>query len=199
MIKDKPHFYDGKIYDILFDSALKEIRQLILSNIKKNSKVLDIASGTGSLVFDLSKICSQVIGVELSSKMVKFASSKNKMNNVSFIHADASSLKQFKDDEFDYATVSMAIHEMPPVIRIKVLQEMKRVAKIIIIADYTTPLPHSFAGLRVTVVEFLADHFKYFQHYQKSGGIKGILKNLQLDIIDKAMRKDKTIEVITVK
>ena len=129
--------------------------------------------------------------------MVKFANSKNKNNNVSFIHADASSL-DFKDNEFHYATISLAIHEMPPATRIKVLQEMKRVAKKIIIADYTAPLPRSFAGLMITIVEFLANHFKNFQHYQKSGGIENILNHLQLKILDKSTRKDKTIQIIVI-
>lgn len=98
MTIDKPHYYDGKPYELLFDRALKEIRGLIVEKIEPGSTVIDIGCGTGSLVFDLATKCKSVTGVELSTKMVAHAKHRQEANgktNVHFIHGDASSLPHF--------------------------------------------------------------------------------------------------------
>lgn len=167
---DKPHYYDGKPYEILFDRALKEVRDIIIEQIEAGSTVVDIGCGTGALVFDLAEKRESVTGVELSSKMVEHAKRRqqsNGKNNVTFVHDDATSLHHFEDQQFDYLTISMALHEMPPELRVKVLNEAKRIAKKIIVADYVVPQPLSFAGIRTRVVEFLAgiEHFRGFRHF----------------------------------
>lgn len=201
MSLDKNHYYDGKLYDWLFCSALTGVRRQIIRNVEPNSKVLDIACGTGALVFELAGKCQKVVGVELSSKMVAYASQKKVakgVGNVEFIHADATNLPQFRDGEFDYATISMALHEMPPDIRKQILSEAKRVANKLVVADFTVPQPLNFAGIRSRIVEFLAgiDHFKGFLHFQRNGGLESLLEELDLSIEGSAVLKHGTIEVI---
>ena len=198
---DKPHYYDGKPYDILFERALREVREIIVQNVEDYSKVVDIACGTGSLVLDLAQKCSEVTGVELSSKMVEYAKGRPQVKaqtNVDFLHADATNLACFTDQQFDYLTVSMALHEMPPELRHTVLNEAKRIAKKIIIADYATPLPISFAGIRTRIVEFLAgiSHFRGFRDFQNNNGIDQLLKESQLYISHEAINRNRTIRVV---
>ena len=198
---DKPHYYDGKPYEILFDRALREVRDIIVGQIEAGSKAVDIGCGTGSLVFDLSEKCESVTGVELSSKMVNHAKRRqqaNRKNNVNFIHGDATSLPHFEDQQFDYLTISMALHEMPSELRLKVLNEAKRIAKKIIIADYVVPQPLSFAGVRTRIVEFLAgiEHFKGFRDFQNNNGIDQLLQNCQLSICGESINQNRTIRVV---
>ena len=192
---DKIHYYDGKIHEIIFDTPLKEIRKIITKQIKPNSKVIDIACGTGSLVFDLSNKCKSVIGIELSSIMIKHAKKRQKLrneqthtknNNITFIHADATNLPKFKDQEFDYATISMMLHEVPQDLRIRVLKEAKRISKNIIIADYSTPQPKNIFGDIVKIIEFLAgsNHFKGFKSFFKILGFdSGLVNILRVDLL----------------
>lgn len=201
MATDKPHYYDGKPYEILFDRALKEVRALIVEKIEPGSTVIDIGCGTGSLVFDLGENCKSVTGIELSSKMVAHAKRRQEANgktNVHFSHGDATSLPHFQDQQFEYATISMAIHEMSPELRIKVLQEAKRIARKIVIADYVTPLPLNFAGIRMRIVEFLAgiDHFKGFKNFQTNNGIDGLLEDCKLSTHEEAINQNGTIRIV---
>lgn len=199
---DKSHYYDGKLYEILVDRALKEVRDIIVEQIKAGSTVIDIGCGTGSLVFDLAGKCESVIGVELSSTMVEYAKHRqqsNKNNNIHFIHGDAASLPHFQDQQFDYATISMALHEMSPDLRLKVLNEVKRIAKKVIVADYVVPQPLNFAGVGTRIVEFLAgiEHFRGFKDFQRNNGIDQLLQNCQLSIYSEATNENGTIRVVT--
>ena len=200
---DKIHYYDGKIYEVLFDRALSEVRKLILEQIEPGCRVIDVGCGTGSLVFELAKKCESVVGVELSSKMVKHANSRLSRldqfhDKVSFLHKDATKLSDFEDEYFDYLTISMALHEMPAKIRLEVLKEAKRVAKRIIIADYAAPMPVNIFGIITRTVEFFAgiEHFKSFLDYQKRGGIGTLLEKSQFTILSEKINKKKTIKVV---
>lgn len=202
--KDKRHYYDGKMYELLIDSAFRDIRETIIKKIEQDSKVIDIACGTGSLAFSLSKKCKSVTGVELSSKMIAYAQRRQKkqgIKNIHFIHCDATDLSRFRNKQFDYATISMAIHEMPPELRIKVLNEAKRVAKRVIIADYVVPQPLNFSGIIVRIAEFLAgpDHFRGFMHYQRNKGLNKLLSDCHLSIRNETMIKGNTIRVVVSK
>ncbi|MGB5159257.1 MAG: class I SAM-dependent methyltransferase [Desulfobacterales bacterium] len=201
MTTDKSHYYDGKIYEIIFDRALKEIRNTIVSQIDAGSNVMDIGCGTGSLVFDLAKKCSLVTGVELSSKMFGHAKRRqlaNKIQNVRFVHGDASNLSDFKDKQFDYATFSMAIHEMPPDLRVKVLLEAKRIAGKIIIADFAAPLPVNLMGFMTRIIEFSAgiDHFRCFLDYQKNNGAGQLLSICRLSVYKEITIKFDAMKII---
>ncbi|MBI2463677.1 methyltransferase domain-containing protein [Candidatus Peregrinibacteria bacterium] len=76
--KDKPHYYDGILYEMLIDPFFKEIRDSMSAQIKSGSSVIDIGCGTGSFVFELAEKCKLVVGVEISSKMFERAKSRQK-------------------------------------------------------------------------------------------------------------------------
>lgn len=200
----KSHYYDGKFYEIFIDWTLKEIRNIIIEQIENGSKIIDIGCGTGSLVFDLAKKCKSVMGVELSSKMIKHAKHRQQVNggsNVSFVYDDATDLPYFEDQQFDYLITSMVLHEMPSELRLKVLKEAKRIAKKIIIADYVVPQPLSFTGMRTYIVEFLAGigHFRAFQDFQNNKGIDLLLQNCQLYSCGEFINQNNTLRVVIAK
>ncbi|MBI5002316.1 class I SAM-dependent methyltransferase [Candidatus Woesearchaeota archaeon] len=201
MNQDKPHYYDGKPYQFLFDKALKEVREIIIGQIKPNTIVIDLCCGTGALVFDLADRCTSVTGVELSSKMIAHAEKSKRISgkkNIQFFHADASHLNTITDKQYDYATISMALHEMPCEMRLKVLQEAKRISKKIIIADYAVPQPCTLAGGSVYFIEFFAgmEHFRGFRNFQKNKGIHSLLEKCGYKIKVERKNTKGTIQVI---
>ena len=204
MKNKKTHYYDGHIYKVLIDPYLREVRSIISSKIEKGSKVVDLGCGTGALVFTLAHSCQLVTGIELSEQMIKYAQRSKQLKqtmNVHFQYGDASYLPKIKNDEYDYAVISMALHEMPPPLRLKVLWEAKRIATTVIIADYVTPLPVSLAGIGARITEFFAgqEHYRMFRHFQKSRGIEGLLEKNQISRDSETTNKKGTIEVVVAK
>lgn len=201
---DKFHYYDGKLYEKISDPMLEKIRKIISRQIKSDSSVIDLGCGTGALAFELSKPCKSVVGVELSSRMIIYAEKKKKLKNiknVSFIHNNATNLSQFKKHQFDYAVISMVLHEASPKLRYSLVNEAKRIAKKIIIADYSTPQPFNLEGFFIFIIEFLAgiDHFKGFRSFQKNNGIDPILSDCNLSIEKEIKNKNGTIRIIVTK
>ncbi len=178
MVADKSQYYYGSLYHRLFDGKLKEMRQMVLQLIPDGAKVLDIGCGTGVFCTELveQKGC-HVVGLDLSLKMLQFAQ-KNASDKVTFVHADATNLKQFADDAFDYACMLVFIHELPQTLQVQALKEALRVAPRLIVADSTVPLPRNFNGFLIRFVEFVFghDHWPHFKHYLAVGGIRGVLE-----------------------
>lgn len=94
------------IYDDLVlckEKNIFEINTLFQKlNCNKNSKVLDIGSGTGHHVNLISKKCNNVTGIDKSNSMVKKAKSNYK--NLNFQHNDALNTMIFHDNTFTHIT-----------------------------------------------------------------------------------------------
>ncbi|MBT3382142.1 MAG: class I SAM-dependent methyltransferase [Prolixibacteraceae bacterium] len=177
----------GWFYRTFIDPLLKSGRKLIKNNIRAGETVLDVACGTGALVFDLAEKAKKVVGVDFSESMLKAAQREQKkrgIQNIEFITADASQLTVFSDKEFDVVTLSMALHQFDPGLHSPILNEMKRVSKKIIIVDYAAPLPKSTNGRAAKFIEFLAgkEHNGNFKKFCKLGGLKPILENNDLQL-----------------
>jgi ubiquinone/menaquinone biosynthesis C-methylase UbiE len=107
----------------------------------KGAKILDVCTGTGRQAFAFGRKGFDVIGIDLSEGMLRKAVREKGYENVRFVISNAEELP-FKDDHFDVTCISFGLHEMPNLIRKKVLQEMDRVTKTkgkIIIVDYALP------------------------------------------------------------
>ena len=103
----------------------KTEKKLVFSMIKtKHGNALDLGCGTGNYTLELYKRGFQVVGVDISRRMLKIA--QKKLPNVKFIKANAYSLP-FEDNTFDLVlsvTMLEFIHEPE-----KVLSEVYRVLK----------------------------------------------------------------------
>jgi len=111
------------------------------ANARNDSRILDVATGTGKQAFAFAKKGYDVIGIDLSEDMLKVANKRNKYRNVKIEVADAANLS-FEDNSFDVSCVSFALHDMLSSIREKALKEMVRVTKpkgTIVIVDYALP------------------------------------------------------------
>jgi ubiquinone/menaquinone biosynthesis C-methylase UbiE len=129
-------------YSPIYDAAslvLHPYRKKIvdLSEATKDSKILDLCTGTGAQAIAFSKIGCDVTAMDLSEDMLKIA--QKKTNRIKFILADASKLP-FKNKSFDIVTISFGLHEMPFEIAKQAVVEALRVSKkTIIIADFALP------------------------------------------------------------
>lgn len=117
---------------------------------KPSQKIIDVATGTGALAYELAILGMDVTGVDLSPEMLEQARKKqDKSLKLRFLHADATELP-FKDNEFDGASISLGLHDMPLEIGLAVLSEIKRVVKKngqILVVDYMEPKKHVVARL----------------------------------------------------
>jgi demethylmenaquinone methyltransferase / 2-methoxy-6-polyprenyl-1,4-benzoquinol methylase len=110
----------------------------------KPAQVLDIATGTGDLAFQLSRITTEkVTGVDISEGMLEIAASKKarkKLNcPVEFSVADAEKLP-FADNTFDAITVSFGVRNFQN--PLAGLKEMKRTTKsggIVAVLEFSKP------------------------------------------------------------
>jgi ubiquinone/menaquinone biosynthesis C-methylase UbiE len=177
----------GTFYATFIDPILKSMRKHVVNEIDPNSSVVDIACGTGAQVFEIAKMAKRTVGIDLSESMIRYAtkmSISQTLNNTEFFVADATSLSLFPDNEFDIATMSLALHQFLPEMYTPILSELKRVAKKIIIVDYSVPLPGNFIGMLCHIIEFFAGrtHNTNFKSYYQLGGLNKILKLNQFKI-----------------
>jgi ubiquinone/menaquinone biosynthesis C-methylase UbiE len=171
----------GIFYKLIIDPLLSAIRSGIASHIHARGSAIDIACGTGALAVRLSSMCSRVVGIDISESMIRTAQrtrQSHEIENLDFLVLDALDLRGIRDGEFDYATISMAMHQFPAAGRSVVLKEMKRVARTVIVADYAVPLPGGAVGLVIPMMERLAgrEHYENFRSYQENGGIEPLIR-----------------------
>jgi 2-polyprenyl-3-methyl-5-hydroxy-6-metoxy-1,4-benzoquinol methylase len=178
---------NGFLYRVFIDPLLKGLRQSVTSLIHPGENVLDIACGTGALSMEMSAKAAYVTGIDLSEAMIITArntAAKRKISNIVFEKTDATDLSRFNDNSYDAAVTSMSMHQFDRVVAVKVLTEMKRVARRIIIADYNCPMVPGAGATLARTIEFLAggDHYSNFRIYMKHGGIKGLANEAGLKI-----------------
>jgi len=146
---------------------------------------LDIACGTGELCFELAalKRC-QVVGLDLSQRMIEFARKRNRYDTVRFLHGDGADLANLEPQIFDFATILFLLHEIPRQIQIAVVNEALRVARKTIIIDSLAPLPKNLHGIALRIVEGIGgpQHYRSFANYLAAGGISGILAKVDISV-----------------
>jgi len=177
----------GWFYGSFIDPVLKRMRKRIAREIQPGERVIDVACGTGAQVFEFTQKASLAVGIDLSDSMIAKArrtSATKKIKNVKFYVENATELSRFKNDSFDVGTMTLALHQFDPEVYTHILNEMKRVAKKIIIVDYAVPLPQNYAGIGSRVAEFFAggEHHANFRKYYKRGGLDKILPSNKLQI-----------------
>ncbi len=150
--------------------------------LKPPVKIIDVATGTGTQAYELAKLGFDVTGIDLSPEMLEQA--KKKLNNslqLNFLHADGTDLP-FKDNEFDGASISLGLHDMPYEIGIAVLSELKRVVKKngpILIVDYMEPRKHVVSWLLHPLIKLYET--PNYGHFVKKG-LERYLRQVDLKI-----------------
>jgi len=123
-------------------------------SISRDTKVLDVGTGTGILAGLFLTITPHVTGIDISCRMLGIAR-KRLGSDVDLRCMGAHELSRFGDGEFDLVTSSLVLHGFSPDYRCLVLKEMRRVARsMVAIVDY---VPHH--NLLVACIEKLEDSY----------------------------------------
>lgn len=175
-------------YRFFIDSILRSLRGTLADLVPSGSTVLEAACGTGEQSLLLAEKASHVVGFDYNPVMVDCARRRipEDRKNLTFLEADARSLAFISDNEFDFATISLALHEMNKDRRLPVLAELSRTARLLLISDYASPLPSTIGGRFTGMIECLAgrEHYAGFRSYQKAGGMNSLLHDAGLVIQD---------------
>jgi len=195
-------------YSTLIDPLLQSIRIYTpkFSGMKKGDKVLDVCCGTGDQVFHYGKQEIIATGIDLNPEMIKMAEKrKNKsgLTNVFFQIANANKLP-FQNNYFDFASISLALHEKDRHSRDKIISEMKRVVKnegFLIFIDFKVPLSQNIYSCLVRLIEYSAgeNHYKCFKDYLLQGGLPALLTENKLKEEKRDYLLNNIITIIRVK
>ncbi|MAF13865.1 MAG: methyltransferase type 11 [Parcubacteria group bacterium] len=124
-----------KKWDELLMSKMRPVSEALIDSltINDNDSILDVASGTGEPGLTLAKKFpnARVTGSDLSEQMVKIANEHAKQRNIAnyfSVHADASNMPSFEDNQFDGLICRFGIMFMPDLDGS--LKEMVRVVKL---------------------------------------------------------------------
>jgi len=154
----------------------------VFAGMKAGDRVLDVCCGTGALALHYARMGIISTGIDSDHRVIEVAEKKRKkqgLSNISFQTANALDLP-FKDNFFDYASISMSLHEKEREDRARIVTEMKRVVKregTLIFIDYRIPLPRILVSSSVKAIEFIAgrEHNRCFKDYVKQGGLNELL------------------------
>ncbi|MDC4206857.1 MAG: class I SAM-dependent methyltransferase [Candidatus Manganitrophus sp.] len=132
----------GRFYVDLTNAILYDLLQ-----VRKEEKILDLATGTGRVAVGLAERGVSISGVDLTWKMLQRAKEKveeRKLKNVSFHVANALHLP-YKDNTFDKIVSIRFFHILPFVMQKAIVREVARVLKPggFFVAEFNSP----FAGL----------------------------------------------------
>lgn len=171
--------FKGTFYRFFIDPLISAPRKKVASMIMPGESVIDIACGTGALSTTLARHAGNVTGIDLSEDMIETArriAERRKLRNITFELLDATDLLCYPARHFDIAVTSMAMHQFDRTTAVKVLSEMRRIARKVIIVDYNCPMSPGPASMLAWSIEFLAkgDHYSNFRSYMKRGGITSL-------------------------
>lgn len=193
------------MYAAVIDPLLRDIRAFVphFSGMKVGDRVLDVCCGTGDQALHYAARGIEATGIDLSADMIAQAEKgrrKRGLKNVSFGVENATKLP-FEDNSFDYASISLALHEKEGPVRDEVIAEMKRVVKrggALIFVDYSVPRPPNLLAFLIRGVEFTAggDHYRCFKDYLARGGLEELLRKNCLTEEKRGYLKKGTVAVI---
>ena len=164
------------MYQLFIDPLIAGHRNSVAARIGPADRVIDIACGTGALTMAMARRALHVTGIDISEDMIITArrtSERRGINNITLELHDASDLSCYDDNQFDMAVASMAMHQFEAGLAVKILAEMGRIAKRVIIADYNCPMRRNLSAAAAWSIEYMAagDHYRNFVIYMKNGGM----------------------------
>jgi ubiquinone/menaquinone biosynthesis C-methylase UbiE len=173
--------------------------------MKAGYKVLDVCSGTGNQVLYYTTFGLDAYGIDLDQGMLEQAINNKKLRKTSanFVRADAKDIP-FKDNHFDFVSISLGLHENSSEVRDRIISEMKRVVKSgghLVFADFEVPLPNNWIGWIIRIIEWIAsgNHYKHFREYLSQGGLDPLIKRHGLTILRQETMKNDCLKLVLVR
>lgn len=102
--------YEEGIWSLYFARANKHIFKILKNNLNKKSDILDIGCGTGGALNLISKYFQgALVGVDISSEMLKLAELKNNDKKIEYFHNDIEAM-DFQGQKFDAIICMNSFH-----------------------------------------------------------------------------------------
>jgi ubiquinone/menaquinone biosynthesis C-methylase UbiE len=102
--------YEEGLWGHYFSKSNKYIYSLLMRELPQNADLLDVGCGTGGLLaLAAEHFRGNIIGLDLSSEMIRFAQEKNKDKEVQFIHADVEEA-DLRDQQFNAIICMNSFH-----------------------------------------------------------------------------------------
>jgi ubiquinone/menaquinone biosynthesis C-methylase UbiE len=189
-------------YATCIDPFLRDIRQYVpvFAGMQPGDSVLDVCCGSGAQVYEYLRCGVLAQGVDNNPEMLalagKYYSAQGDLGSRLTL-ADATRLP-FNDGEFDFTSITMALHDKEAASIDMILSEMKRVTKMnggIVLADYNTPLPRNITGISIRAIEKLAgkEHYRCFKKFLEMDGLNSIVKRSGIRVIRQTVMKNNNI------
>ena len=173
----------ARLYDPLISPALRPIHRRMVDLLTGQGceTMADLCCGTGRLAGMAARTGLKAAGVDFSPAMLDVAV---RHQPARFIRADAATLP-LRNNSFEGATISFALHEKSLVTAQAILSEALRIVRpggLLVIADYRTPGNGWLTGSIIALVERMAgrDHHAHFERYMDAGGTDAILDSIGL-------------------
>lgn len=156
-----PSHYDQNSF-VQYDTSMSMLEKLILNG---NETILDVGSGTGKITEQIANRVplGNVVGLDLSSEMTDYATSKYKRNNLSFIAEDVTAMtyQNCFDIVVSFWTLSWVANQKTALINI--VKSLKENGKILLMY----PMRHDIYDVIDTIV-IKPKWEKYFQGFSAS-------------------------------
>jgi ubiquinone/menaquinone biosynthesis C-methylase UbiE len=173
------------------------------AGMKAGDTVLDVCCGSGAQLYEYLRCGVLARGVDNNPRMLALSRRYNLLLNAatsSLTLADATQLP-FADGEFDFTSVSLALHDKEIPVVDTILSEMKRVTRDgggLVFADYSVPLPDNVTGVVIRAIERFAgqEHSRCFGNYLKIGGLHSILRRNGITAIKETKVKQNNIMLV---
>ncbi len=181
----------AKNYDRLFEKMNKGLR-LIGMRIFRPSKgmsILDVGCGTGAHLELYQRYQCQLYGLDSSPSMLDIA--RQRLKDTARLDLANAAKMPYEAEMFDLVIAMLTFHEMPPEVRLAVVEEIKRVLKKdghFIIIDYHTGPYQPLEGWTAKTIIYLAElaagreHYRNYRKFMRSGGITGFVRQMNLPI-----------------
>lgn len=103
--------YD-RFINITLNATYQQLYQLLKTDVAGTGKILEVATGTGLLAFEICNNVKSINAIDISPEMIKVASEKQKQRNISNITFEVgdSCYLAFEDETFDVVIASNVLH-----------------------------------------------------------------------------------------
>ena len=190
MVND-PYHKSARNYDKYVEPFNTVVRQIGLRMYppQEGMRVLDVGCGTGTNRSLHHPAGCEVFGIDLSPAMAEMA--RKKLGDRAEILLGDASHMPYEDNFFDLVTTMMTLHEMPDLIRSKVMSEMIRVLKpnghMLITDFHPGPIrfPKGWMYKSIALVFEIAagrEHFKNYRHFLANGGLPSLIIGNRLNL-----------------
>ena len=137
-------------------------RVVELSAVRPGLSALDLACGTGDIAFALAKRGADVVGLDITHRMVQLARAKGGAPR--FVTGDMLALP-FGDEAFDVVTTGYGLRNVPDIPR--AIAEMRRVLKpggVLISLDFDRPANAILRGVYLTYLTLVGSTLGVILH-----------------------------------